>query len=205
MTASILPAPSPSGIHSLRFYQTGTLTANFTDNQWLFTSTPVLFFEEVPNFVPAPNAVNLGPMTATLQHVPLNSSVALTINWNENAVAKTATLTSPSTIGGTNAANLSSASINVTTGVITLTFVTGHAPDAGSINVTYTKVSKQGWSKGIRITSTTSSSGYVEFSFDGVNVHGRVDYTIQPSVDFLDRYEGGISVRGTGNFRVEAW
>jgi len=32
----IFPAPNPPNIKSLRFYQTGVATANFTDNKWAF-------------------------------------------------------------------------------------------------------------------------------------------------------------------------
>lgn len=34
--APAFPAPNPSNIKSLRFYKTGTATANFTDNKWPF-------------------------------------------------------------------------------------------------------------------------------------------------------------------------
>lgn len=34
---AVFPLPLPSGIYSLRFYETGTATADFTDNQWAFT------------------------------------------------------------------------------------------------------------------------------------------------------------------------
>lgn len=34
--APAFPAPLPSGVKSIRFYRTGTATANFTDNKWAF-------------------------------------------------------------------------------------------------------------------------------------------------------------------------
>ena len=33
---SIFPLPLPSGIYSLRFYETGTASSSFTANQWQF-------------------------------------------------------------------------------------------------------------------------------------------------------------------------
>lgn len=101
--ALLLPAPFPNNIYTLRFYQTGTATANFADKNWLFT----------------------------------------------------------------------------------------HPADA----------TKQAWSRGFRIRAT---SGTIEFSFDGVNVHGSVasggdDW-------FFERVEGGIAVRGnTFGYVIEAW
>jgi hypothetical protein len=85
---------------------------------------------------PAPNGTLLGPFTGTVAHPPITSA-AITLNWTESTVAKTATVTGTSTIGGSNAANLSAASVNRTTGVIVLTFATSHPPDASSLTVSY--------------------------------------------------------------------
>lgn len=100
------PAPFASNLKSLRFYQTGALTANFVDRKWAF---------ERPD--------------------PATPSVA-----------------------------------------------------------------EQGWSYSIRITVT---GGDLEFSFDGTNVHGKV--LSGQSCVYEKRHEGGIAVRGTGTFYVEAW
>jgi len=91
---------------------------------------------EAPTWSPVPNGTLLGPFTATLAHPPLTAA-AITVNWTESTVAKSATITGTSTIGGSNAANLSSASLNRTTGVLVLTFATSHPPDASSLTVTY--------------------------------------------------------------------
>jgi hypothetical protein len=60
---------------------------------------------------------------------------------------------------------------------------------------------EQGWSGTIQIRATGAA---LEFSFDGINVHGLV-----PSGSthiYRHRYEGGIAVRGTGaTFYIEAW
>jgi len=63
----------------------------------------------------------------------------------------------------------------------------------------------QVYSGGLRITAI---GGYLEFSFDGVNVHGRVVAAgAVPGVgDYPNRHEAGICVRGTATtFIVEAW
>lgn len=95
--------PLPDGVYSLRFYQTGTATANFADRSWLFT----------------------------------------------------------------------------------------HPADS----------TKQAWSKGFKISAATQD---LSVSFDGTNVHCVVP--AGTSVDFIDRYEGGIAVKGNGSvYTIEAW
>ena len=100
---AVFPLPLPDGIYSLRFYQTGTATANYTDNQWAFTH-----------------------------------------------------------------------------------------PD-GSGN--------QAWSHGFRIIAAIGAS--LTFTFDGVTTHGTV--SSGETLSFLDRYEPGIAIKGSGNFQIEAW
>lgn len=100
------PAPQPSNMKSLRFYQTGALTANFADNKWAF---------ERPD--PADPAIP-----------------------------------------------------------------------------------EQGWSYHLRIVVT---GGDLEYSFDGTTVHGKV--LSGSDALYQKRHEGGIAVRGTGTFYVEAW
>lgn len=94
---------------------------------------------ENPVMSPAENAVLLGAFTATLAHVPMTSA-AITLHWLESTVAKSATVTGTSTIGGSNAANLSAATINRTTGALSVTFASGHPPDANSITVDYAQL-----------------------------------------------------------------
>lgn len=94
---------------------------------------------ENPTMSPAENGVLLGAFTATLANVPLTSA-AITLHWLESTVAKTATVTGTSTLGGANAANLSAASINRTTGALSITFAGGHPPDTNSITVDYAQL-----------------------------------------------------------------
>lgn len=205
---------------------------------------------EDPTVAPAENGVVLS-FTVTTAHSPISND-NFVINWTEGATGKTATINQYGAISGTNAANISSAALNRTTGVLTIVFGATHAPAANTIRVSYSYAGTdatvtdsngtftatgvtgtvnyssgdisltftgaavvpyngstvtvdydglQGWSKGIRITS--EAGGYVEISFDGTNVHGRVDDGAV--VEYFDRYEGGISLRGSGDFIVEAW
>jgi hypothetical protein len=59
---------------------------------------------------------------------------------------------------------------------------------------------EQGWCTQILVRAV---GGDLTISFDGVTDHGFV-----PSGEntlYFDRYEGGISVKGTGTFHIEAW
>ena len=56
----------------------------------------------------------------------------------------------------------------------------------------------------LRIANDDAGSAELEFSFDGVTVHGVV--RAGEAVTYVDRFETGIAVRGDGvAFRVEAW
>ena len=60
---------------------------------------------------------------------------------------------------------------------------------------------EQAWCTGLCIRAITAN---VEFSFDGVNVHGFVLAGTQNT--YWDRHEGGVYIRGVGaTFHVEAW
>lgn len=63
-----------------------------------------------------------------------------------------------------------------------------------------TDSTKQAWSRAIRITAGASD---LTFSFDGVNDHGVVKATT--TVEYLERCEGGIAIKGAGTFTLEAW
>ena len=289
MTASIFPLPCPSGIYSLRVYETGSGTGNFSDNEFLFYVpgnvgedfggiqtgiTPVTVTDtlsrspvtpgtvtiywnksiavvsESPTMTPPTDGTTLS-FTTTFGHFPITND-PVTIAWTESTIAKTATLLGANGFGGTNGANIASVTLNRTTGALAIVFAAGHAPDATSITLTYnyeatassvtdsgaafaasgvtgtinyttgdisitfvgasvvpangdqmtvTYTGPQGWSHGIRVVST--AGGYVEISFDGTNVHGRVDNGAE--VEYWDRYEAGIAVRGSGPFIMEAW
>jgi phage tail sheath protein FI len=67
---------------------------------------------------------------------------AVTLLGGTDNDAKTATLTSPSTVGGTNASRISAASINLATGALSITFNartigTDNGPDTNSITIDY--------------------------------------------------------------------
>lgn len=96
------PPKIPSGIYSLRFYKTGTATANFSDNAFIFS----------------------------------------------------------------------------------------HPDGTG----------KEAFSQCFRIVATSSA---LEFSFDGINVHGKVPASNE--FFYFDRHEGGICIRGGGTYEIEAW
>lgn len=57
------------------------------------------------------------------------------------------------------------------------------------------------WAGTIRVFNDSNAD--LEFSFDGVNVHGLLK--MNTDMIYRHRYESGIAVRGTGAFRVEAW
>lgn len=216
----------------------------------VYWSPAVVVAGEDPVVVPSEDGVELVFVVTTAQS-PLTADV-LTIDWQESSVAKTATVTGTTTIGGTDAADISSVNLNRLTGQLDITFAAGHPPDVDSIRVSYSYVGQlmavgdmngvflasgvtgtidyftgeisititgastvpynggvvlvdydgvYKWSKGMKVFST--SGGYVEISFDGVNIHGRVDDGAV--VEYLDRYEPGVAVRGSGNFVIEAW
>lgn len=74
------------------------------------------------------------------------------------------------------------------------------AEDANAVNGASPKAMI--WSKSIRIFNDSAAD--LEFSFDGVNVHGVVK-PADTALFYWDRFEAGIAVRGLGAFRVEAW
>ncbi len=61
------------------------------------------------------------------------------------------------------------------------------------------------WSGNIRVCN--DGEGDIEFSFDGINVHGRLK--AGEVFQYRNRYESGMAVRGydgaTSAFRIEAW
>jgi hypothetical protein len=198
------PTGAPNNSRSLRFYKTGTATANFSDSAWLFFQTDTLYNENLV-YSPAENGVRLGAFVTTIgaDGIVGNAvtSDAITINWTESSVAKTATLTSTSTVGGTNAANISAASINRATGALSITFAALHPPDTDSIKLTYRINRRQGYSSTIMIKAATAA---LEYSFDGVTVDGIV--AIGETLVFRNRYEGCIAVRGnTSVYTIQIW
>jgi hypothetical protein len=59
---------------------------------------------------------------------------------------------------------------------------------------------EQGWCRSFRITATTTD---LNFSFDGTTDHGIV---LAGEVrEYLNRFEGGIAIKGAGTFYLEAW
>jgi len=100
--------------------------------------------------------------------------------------AKTATLTSPTTVGGTNASRISGASINLLTGALSITFAartigTDNGPDANSITVDYD-------AGGALQTVTDDGAGaFSAVTTGGTTVAGTIDYAT-----------GAVSVTFTG-------
>lgn len=140
------PPRPPSGVRSIRFFVSGTSTANFADNAFLF----------IDGAAGSANPFTPGPPTSTSSGVTNN----------------------PLTPTGTGSQGV----------VSQLT-----SPERPLI-----------WSGNIRICN--DSTGDLQVSFDGVNVHG----VIKAAEVFMyrNRYEAGISVRGVGGtptFRIEAW
>jgi phage tail sheath protein FI len=105
-----------------------------------------------------------------LAKFPLTSA-ALTIKWKISTVAKSATLTGTSTVGGTNGGagtgNLLSATIDRATGALTLTFDTT-GPDADSVTIDYTyciwslaAISQGVWGNDVRLTLKGNDNFFV--------------------------------------------
>ena len=126
------PPRVASGRHSLRFYATGTATAAFADNAFMFK-----------------DGAGANPFTPLPQIDPL-----------------TPTVVPPTPFGS------------------------GPATENTPL--------PQIWAQTIRIVA----AGVLEISFDGTNVHGKVDTT---EAIYRNRFESGISVRGSGVFTIEAW
>lgn len=141
------PPPAATGLRSFRVYLTGTATADFEDNAFLFID------------VTGANTINPLPVVEPGEDV------------SDPSYSGPHDVGSPPWGTGDNGSE-------------------GSAGEKPAI-----------WSSHIAISAT---GGAVEFSFDGVNVHGSV-----PSgerYEFSDRYEAGISVRGAGSdYTIEAW
>lgn len=120
-------------------YARSVTTTGFTAALDVTTADSSTVSTENPTFAPAENGVLLGPFLGTLSLVPVTTGVT-TLHWLEATVAKTATITGTSTVGGSNAANLSAATINKTTGALSITFASGHPPDVNSITVDYAQI-----------------------------------------------------------------
>lgn len=137
------PPRSASGRRSIRFFVSGTSTANFSDNAWLFFDTAA-----ANPFTPTPVIHHGDERTVAVVDSPMG--------------------------GGA-------------------TFVE--------------EVHPMIWSSTIRVCNDAAVGGEaLEFSFDGVNVHGRILATEE--FVFRNMHEAGISVRGvtgTPAFRIFAW
>jgi hypothetical protein len=92
---------------------------------------------ENPVMVPAENGAALS-FNTILAHHPLTNTT-MTIGWDE-AGAKTTTLAGTTTVAGGDAANITSASIDRTTGYLVIYFDPAHPPTTDSIRVTYNYV-----------------------------------------------------------------
>lgn len=102
------------------------------------------------------------------------------------AAAKTATITNTSTIGGTDAARLSAATIDRTTGVLSLTFVartigTNNGPGSNSITVDYD------FGGAVQTVTDDGAGAFSATTTGGTVITGTINYTT-----------GAISVTWTG-------
>lgn len=147
------PGRAPSGHRSIRFYQAGTSTANFSDNAFLFINgTGANPYAPLPELLPGGERTNI-----VVPPTPFGTGVSK-LNANPDPAA-----------GPT------------------------LAPPIPLI-----------WCRALLIKA--AAGGAVEFSFDGVNVHGSV--TASTERLYFDRFEAGIAVRGAGGsplFVIEAW
>lgn len=127
-----------------------------------------------------------GNAIASTETITLASWGSATLTGGTAATAKTATLTSPSTVGGADAARISAASINLLTGVLSITFVartigTNNGPGTNSITVDYDFA-------GTIQTITDNGLGvFGETTTGGTVITGTIDYVT-----------GAISVTWTG-------
>lgn len=196
------PAPFPTNVKSLRFYETGENTADFADRsfaferpdpkdpvepeqgwasslrirtidtaiEWSFdgvtvhgevpaddskllwdlheggiairgtgagVSTPVA--AEDPGTTPGSTITPPEDGVETtfviqFAHIPIDVGV-ITLDWDVSAVAKTATITGPSTVGGVDAAEVVSALVDRATGLLTIEFA--NPPDTDTVRFDY--------------------------------------------------------------------
>lgn len=146
------PRPS-SGLRSIRFYATGTATAVFSDNGFLFASgLGANTFQPTPYVPPGGERTQaeLG-RTDTQAGSPMGAGRA---NQDSNPDPK----------------------LNIP------------PPPVAMI-----------WSCGIRVYCAADC----DISFDGTNIHGKV--LAGTTATFFQRYEAGISIKGSGVFHIEAW
>jgi hypothetical protein len=93
------------------------------------------------------------------------------------------------------------------TGALTANFVDTTIPFPHPVdieNLMTVANARQAWSYGIKVKVSAVGGDYVEYSFDGTNVHGKIlaGEAVEP---FFARHEGGISLRGVGTYWLEAW
>lgn len=154
------PPALPTGIRTLRFYATGTLSGAFADNAWLFTTGATW----LPMPVIAPGSVD---------PVHIGRPADPTASPPEGLIPSTPTG------GGIASPNLDGSA----------------GPPA------------MAWSSNIAIE--IEAGAYLEFSFDGETIHGRLTggATNATRFRYADRHEAGIAIRGTvgAAFVIEAW
>ena len=150
------PSRGPSGIRSIRFYKTGTLTAAFDGNAYFFASEPASAntFAPLPAFNATSTSVRVGDNSVTPPIAGMPMGGGLGTPQGDGSIAK-----APVVI----------------------------------------------WSHGIQICNDGTSTDVLEYSFDGVNVHGKLLAGEKPI--FNHRHESCIALRGTPGvvFRVTAW
>jgi len=151
---------------------------------------------------PAEDGVALGPFTVQLAQIPLDSS-DLTITW-DNGSARTATLSGATTLtaSGTDAAGVASASIDRTTGVLTITFAATYAPNANTLTVSYAyslwtlaAANVGAWSSNLRFTLKGNDNFFVYGTPGTTNAGTWTKYDVL--ISLLNETTGSYEVKET--------
>jgi phage tail sheath protein FI len=111
---------------------------------------------------------NAGNVNSTT-NVTAGSWTAATLLGGTDADAKTALIDDADAIGGTDAANIASASVNRDTGLVTVTFL-GDGPDTDSLRFSYTPYDATAE------TISDNGAGLFSGSVAGTTITGTVDY-----------------------------
>ncbi len=258
------PRPA-SSVRSVRFFISGTATANFSENAYLFTSGNKAYATiggvDVNGIVlaNADTAGAIGNLFTIEVIIPAGGPNALSAIFDPNdatrIIVSLATLASGAPDGAANTATLVAAAVNALAGITAVVFGTGNTaltqPEirknffgGGSIVTPTPNISHGATTTAVRVGNSVApgspmgtgqgpvsvfdpysspepmvwantilvsnddgtATNTLEFSFDGINVHGRVRGG--ETLTFRERREAGIAIRlgaGTPAFRIHAW
>lgn len=205
--ASWPPRP-PSGRRSIRFYVAATATADFEDRAYLLRDALTLldYAAQVVGFTVGETITGQKSGASAVVTADANTGLTGTLTLSEvNGVfflseQVLGDVTGDATTNGSQRtpANTFTSLPEVVSGVPTAVPPTpwggGHSTEDSPAPMI--------WANSFRIVN--DSEGPLEYSFDGVNVHGVLaagDTTV-----YRNRYEAGVAVRGLGvAFWIEAW